>query len=289
VEIPAALICRPEARPAQTLIIRSSPEAPVRFVRVGGSRERTAHIMLYLKVDRPVTPIRFADGRLRGKVVSEHNTPGLRALLGDPVAFMHAPDVRVLKDNPRSRVVIGRLDGRDVVVKESHAKNGLKALKRAFIPSRAARGWHAALMVEALGVPTANPIAYIDQRHGLLRGRSWLVLERVPGVDFVTWMTAEPREPDERERMIRSIANIYARLHRARVTHSDNRPGNFLIHDGQPVLIDLDVTVRHPWWSPSYRHYMRNDVRTLLGHFAGCPALAEEFRRVFRDYGLDGV
>lgn len=245
--------------------------------------------MLYLKGDRPVAPIRFADGRLRGKVVREHNTPGLRALLADPLSFTHAPDVKVLKNNPRSRVVIGRLDGRDVVVKESHSKTGTKAFKRAFIPSRAARGWHAALTVEALGVPTASPIAYIDERHGPLRGRSWLVSERVPGIDFVTWVTAETRDPEERERMIRAIADIYARLHRARVTHGDNRPSNFLVNDGQAVLIDLDVTVRHPWWSPWYRRYKRRDVRTLIERCHAYPALAEGFRRVFREYGLDGA
>lgn len=245
--------------------------------------------MFYLKGDRPVAPIRFAGGRLRGKVVREHNTPGLRALLADPDGFVHAPDVSVLKDNQRSRVVIGRLDGRDVVVKESYAKTSLKAFKRALIPSRAARGWHAALTVEALGVPTASPIAYIDQRHGPLRERSWLVSERVCGIDFPVWAMASAREPEERERMIRAIADIYARLHGARVTHGDNRLDNFLIRDGHPVLIDLDVTMRHPRWSPWYRRYARGDVRTLLKRCERYPGLAEGFRTAFRDYGLDGV
>ena len=185
--------------------------------------------------------------------------------------------------------VAGSFRVRAVVAKESHAKTGVKAIKRAFIPSRAARGWHAALTVQALGVPTASPIAYIDQRHGPFRRRSWLVSERVPGTDFVTWVTAETREPEERERMIRAVADIYVRLHHARVTHGDNRPSNFLVNDGQAVLIDLDVTVHHPWWSPWYRRYARRDVRTLIERCHAYPALAEGFRRVFREYGLDGV
>ena len=245
--------------------------------------------MFYLKGGRPVGPVHFQGGRLRGQVVLHYNSTALRSVLADPLAFTHSEAVTVLKDNARSRVVRGRIDGRDVVVKQSHAKTASKAFKRAFLPSRAARGWYAAHTVEACGVPTASAIAYVDARHGPFRGRSWLISEWVPGEDARSCLTSPSIDPAERGRLIRAIVDIYARLHRARITHGDNRPENFMIHEGRPVLIDLDVTVRHPPWSLVFRRYARRDVRQLVERWHKEPSIAEEFRRTFRDYGLEGA
>ncbi|WP_067560821.1 lipopolysaccharide kinase InaA family protein [Halofilum ochraceum] len=245
--------------------------------------------MFYLKGERPVGPARFEGGRLRGEIVLDYNSPALRCVLADPLAFTHSDAVTVLKDNARSRVVHGRIDGRDVVVKQSHAKTASKAFKRAFLPSRAARGWYAAHTVEAFGVPTASAIAYVDARHGPFRGRSWLISEWVSGQDARTCLTAPDIDPGERTRLIKAIVDIYARLHRARITHGDNRPENFMIHEGRPVLIDLDVTVRHPPWSLVFRRYARRDVRQLVERWHKELSIAEEFRRAFRDYGLEGA
>lgn len=245
--------------------------------------------MFYMKGNRSVGPVRFRGGQLRGQMVLEQNSAALREVLADPLAFTHSDAVTVLKDNPRSRVVRGWVADRYVVVKQSHAKTPIKAFKRAFLPSRAARGWYAAHTVEAFGVRTASAIAYVDARHGPFRGRSWLVSEWVPGQDARTCLTSPAIDPDERRRLIRAIVDIYVRLHRARITHGDNRPENFLIHDGCPVLIDLDVTLRHPWWSLVFRRYRRRDVRILIARWRNVPEIAEEFRRAFRDYGVEGV
>lgn len=245
--------------------------------------------MFYIKGNRAVAPVRFRGGRLRGQVVLERNSAALREVLADPLAFTHSDAVTVLKDNPRSRVVRGWLDDRYVVIKQSHAKTRTKAFKRAFLPTRAARGWYAAHTVEAFGVPTASAIAYVDARHGPFRGRSWLVSEWVPGEDARTRLTSPTIDPEERMRLIRAIVDIYARLHRARITHGDNRPENFLIHDGRPVLIDLDVTVLHPAWSLVFRRYARRDVRELVARWYREPEIAEAFRQAWRDYGLEGA
>ena len=245
--------------------------------------------MFYTKGERAVAPVRFRSGRLRGQMVLEHDSAALRAVLADPLAFTHSDSVTVLKDNPRSRVVRGWLDDRYVVVKQSHAKTPVKAFKRAFLPSRAARGWYAAHTVEAFGVPTASAIAYVDMRHGPFRGHSWLVSEWVPGEDARACLTSPTIDPDERTRLIRAIADIYLRMHRARITHGDNRPDNFLIHEGRPVLIDLDITVRHPPWSLVFGRYARRDVQNLIARWHADPEIAAEFRRTFRDYGLDGA
>lgn len=246
-------------------------------------------MMFYLEGIRPVAPVRFAGGRLQGQVVQEHDTPALRAVLAEPDTFIHSPDVSVLKDNARSRVVRARIDGRDVVIKESHSKTWTKALQRALLPTRAARGWYAARTVEALGIPTAGPIAYVDIRHGPLRGRSWLISEWVSGEDAQTCLTSASLAPGERRQLIHAMVDIYARMHRNSVTHGDNRPKNFLIHDGRPVLIDLDVTIRHPPWSFVRRRYMRQDVHGLIRNWRAYPEIADEFRQAFREFGLEGA
>lgn len=246
-------------------------------------------MMFYLKGSRPVVPVRFAGGRLRGEVVQEYDTPALHAVLADPVTFMHSENVSVLKDNARSRVVRAHIDGRAVVVKESHAKTRLKALQRALLLSRAARGWYATHTVEALDIPTAAPIAYVERRYGPFHGRSWLISEWVPGQGAIACLTSPSLAPEERRRLVNEMVGIYARLHRANVTHCDNRPDNFLIRDGRPVLIDLDTTIRHPPWSFVRRRYMRQDVRGLIERWGAYPEIADEFRQAFRAFGLDGA
>lgn len=246
-------------------------------------------MMFYLKGTQLVVPVRFASGRLRGQAVAERYTPELRAVLADPDAFVHSNEVSVLKDDKRSRVVRARINGCDMVIKQSHARTWSKAIQRALLPSRAARGWYAAHTVEVLGIPTASPIAYVDIRYGPLRGRSWLVSEWVPGQDALTCLTSTSLGGDERRRLIHAMVEIYARLHRANVTHGDNRSSNFLIHDGSPILIDLDVTILHPPWSFVRRRYMRQDVHDLIEGWRAYPHIAAEFRQAFREFGLDGA
>lgn len=245
--------------------------------------------MFYLPGRRSHSPLPFGNRRLHGRLVDEFDNPELRSLLMDPDRLCSSPGAEILKQDRRSTVVRLTAGGVSMVVKQNHGRSLVKELKRAFAPSRAARAWHAAHTVEALDIDTAAPIAYIERRYGCFRGRSWLVLQSLPGPDARQYLT-DPETPDsERERIIDAIVGIYRRMHAANFTHGDNRPQNFVIVDGRPHVIDLDVAILHPRWSPVRRRYMRRDIRRLLSHWQHqYPGIEAGFRAAFKRHGMDG-
>lgn len=243
--------------------------------------------MLYIKGNRASRALRGFGGRLRGRVARSIADSDLHPLLEDPVGFMYSNQVTILKNSKRSRVVRAKLGGHDVVIKESQAITRVKAFKRSLIPSRAARGWHAAQTVLALGLATPRPFAYIECRRPPCWGRSWLITEWVSGPNLLLYLTQY--EPDEAQRaaVIDAVVQIYASLHQSRVTHADARPVNFIIHDGQPVVIDLDCAIRHPRLSPVFCRFTRRDVLTMLRNWrrAGETDMEARFERAFEAAG----
>lgn len=242
--------------------------------------------MFYLPGTRSHSAFRSRDGRLRGRIVDEFDSEELRELLRSPDGFAARSGSELIKRHARSTVTRTRVGGVGVVIKENHAVSAAKALKRALLPSRAARAWYAAHMVEGLGIDTAAPVAYVERRYGPFRGRSWVVLVDLRGMDAQSYLLDTGIAPDEHARIVDAIAGIYATLHRANVTHGDNRPQNFIVVDGRPHIIDLDVAAVHPWWSFLKRRFMRRDLRRFVDRWHRHPEIAAEFRSAFERHGL---
>ena len=72
----------------------------------------------------------------------------------------------------------------------------------------------------------------------------YLVTRFVPGQRLDELVSARgPLEPEALERVARGIADALATLHAAGVVHRDLTPGNVLVLDGQPHVIDLGLAV----------------------------------------------
>ncbi|MEX0606697.1 MAG: lipopolysaccharide kinase InaA family protein [Halofilum sp. (in: g-proteobacteria)] len=218
--------------------------------------------------------IRFAE---------ENDGPGLRELLADPDGFFERPDVTTLKSGSRSHVARGQVDGREIVVKRTRSKAIAKAIKRSFVPTRAARVWRASWRLHDMGVPTAQPLACVERRYGPLRGRSWQVMEWLPGVDALAFV--QDASPQELRVAAYGIAALITTLHDARITHGDNNVRNFLICDGKAYLIDLDGLVIHPPWSPVLQRYIRRDLRRILHNWRVHPEMRKLLRQALLHYG----
>lgn len=228
--------------------------------------DRIAH--RYRSADRPRART-IGTWFCRVAIAEGADSPALRAILADPGTFLALPGVRILETSRRSTVGLGWIGGRAVVVKRTHrARRWRTALRRAFSPSRAARAWHFAPRLAALGIPTAPVLAYAERRFGPLRVSSCQVLAYLDGVDALTFLSDPDVTDADRDRVLDGIARILERLHEGNISHRDNRIQNFILVDGEPHIIDLDCMYLHTRWSPVRRRYINGDWQRLSEHLA---------------------
>jgi len=114
-------------------------------------------------------------------------------------------------------------DRSDAVVKETPRR--VLALMRT---SRARRAHDAALVLEAAGVPTAEPLGCVEES-----ARSFFVARFVLGEALPVLKQGE------------EAASLAARIHAAHVEHGDFKPANLIVAPQGIVVLDLDAARIH--------------------------------------------
>jgi len=128
----------------------------------------------------------------------------------------------------------------DRIVKHYTAALGAR-LRQALGRGRARCAWRAGLDLEALGIPTARPLA-LREAPG---GAAWLVTEAVDGSSARAWLAAGPSRADARE-LARELGRVVARLAAAGLRHDDLTTKNVFVRraaapgGARLALIDLD-------------------------------------------------
>jgi tRNA A-37 threonylcarbamoyl transferase component Bud32 len=151
------------------------------------------------------------------------------------------PDERVIKSGRTSSVTALRIGSTEVIIKRSHRKKTYAPLLDLFRGSRARRAFfrgHALLM---RGLPTAEPLAYLERRIAPgLPGESVLVTRFVVGTTGIDAVRDLP--PDEARARMDALGRAIRRLRDAGFVHRDLKLDNWIWpEDGAgPVLIDLD-------------------------------------------------
>jgi tRNA A-37 threonylcarbamoyl transferase component Bud32 len=194
----------------------------------------------------------------RFTAVARSHAAGLAAVVASPDEAIDAG--RTLKDGGKSTVACVLVDERPLLVKRYNLKGLGHALGRALRPSRAWHSWRAAHRLQFCGIPTPAPLALIEERLGPLRRRAWLVSDYCPGASLLSHLAAD-REPPAAE--ARAILQLFAAMHRARITHGDLKAMNLLWHAGQVWLIDLDDVVQHRSAAAHSRAWSRDRARLL--------------------------
>lgn len=161
------------------------------------------------------------------------------------VRALEVPDrlfegARYLKKGRTATVAMINLAGNDYVLKRYNIKKPVHALIRGLKWSRAAESWRNGHILGLLGIPTAKPVALVEERYGLLRRRSYLLAEVVDGANIIDCFN----DPNLRESQKRELAErlkiLFAILKKGRVIHGDCKGYNILVNTGGVVLIDLD-------------------------------------------------
>ncbi len=175
---------------------------------------------------------RYLARRSRGELVRE--------LLSERNAFNRGDgflEMEAVKRGNSATLVRTRADG-GVIIKRYNVKSFSKGLRRLLRPlPRYRRAWMMGQLMSFLDLPTAQPLALIEEKRFLLPPVAYLVMEDLQGMDLGEEVAAHGIS---RARAA-EVARLFVLLKRAGLTHGDTKSSNFIVCDGRVCLIDLDA------------------------------------------------
>lgn len=183
--------------------------------------------------------LRLREGRFRGVFD--------KLFLGksSPAQFCEALDTLlregvVLKNGNTCFVSRVRWHQHDLVIKRYNHKGLWHAVRHTLKGSRARRSWLHAHLLGRLGIPTARPVAYIDQRRGPLLWQSYFVMRFVPGMPVSSIFRDEQTSSAQKKQIHEQILSLLERMAKHGISHGDMKHVNILFDGDQIILMDLD-------------------------------------------------
>ena len=178
----------------------------------------------------------------------------------------------VIKAGDKASVVRLYIDGAAFVIKRYNSRSWRRRLMRLWRPTHARRAWQNVHRLRLLGIQTFVPVALIEHRFGPLRGRAYLVMRDVGGIDL-------------RERFcrghIQSLVALFADLFRAGLVHGETEATNFIDVTGAIHLIDLDA-MRSPWTKRGLRRGAAADLERFVANWPESATIRAALDRGFQ-------
>jgi tRNA A-37 threonylcarbamoyl transferase component Bud32 len=171
------------------------------------------------------------------------HSPELDRFIADPDSFID--EKQLLKDGNSSTVAMIKIKERNYVLKRYNIKSFWHGISRAFRPSRAHHSWRNASVLEMLGVATAHPFLYLEERvFWLFRKRAYFLCGYIEGHDLGTAWEKQDLENSENE-IVALFRGLFKIMADYRISHGDMKATNFLLQDKELYVLDLDAMVRN--------------------------------------------
>jgi hypothetical protein len=181
----------------------------------------------------------------------------------------------------------------DWVVKESSWRRGAALFKLTFQPERRAMAWKAASFFSSNGIPTPEPLAYVEW--GVL-GIVWknaFIARHLDGFfrsdHYLASMVGRGAEKDELRLYFEKLAEAVAALAPLRIYHSDLTGKNILTRDGRSFqFIDLEAVSLNVDYNMERRLRNHMQLYDSLLEWAPDEALTDLIRPLTpAEYGFD--
>jgi tRNA A-37 threonylcarbamoyl transferase component Bud32 len=208
----------------------------------------------------------------------QYQSPAFLSVLQNPDKIFTDPHTTILKNGRSSTVAKISIDNRFFVIKRYNLKNISHWLRRCLRATRAKTAWRLAQRLSLFGVPTAQPIAYVEKHIFGLNSTSYFLMEYLPGSTSGEFFSPyQPNDP-QYEFMAKRVLQLLSSLTECQLIHSDLKETNIIIHDNQPKLIDLDGMSEHTITANLKRAYKKaiqrfmknwNNQPDIFGLFEG--------------------
>jgi len=132
---------------------------------------------------------------------------------------------------------------REVVVKYFGWRNTISAIMSPFTRSRAQKSWDASRWLLEAGVPVPKPIAVFTARSRGFVKSNFLITEYIgPNQKVRRILRNGIVEVEQKNLILRKMAEMVCKMHQAGMIHRDLTPGNFLVKDSncEIYLVDLN-------------------------------------------------
>ncbi len=184
--------------------------------------------------------VRIEEGALQGMARREEKTLVDTLLSAGLDTLLESSEL--LKDGNSATVGRVTLQGETLVIKRYNVKSAIKRLGRQF-RSRARNSWMNAAYLGLVHVATPRAVCYLSSRKAGLKDREYLICRNVSGE-----MLPEICEQggDKRLSALRQMADFFVTMELMQFSHGDSKYTNFLFHDGELQVLDLDGMERHP-------------------------------------------
>lgn len=213
---------------------------------------------------------------VNGVVQRKYYKGQLQALLEDPESLFNQPNIEMLKAGRSATVAKIQINDKTIVVKRYNIKGPWHFLRRAFRATRARSSWRMAHKLQLFGVPTAEPIAFVDKSFCGLRLKSYYITEFIDGEDAGKYFVKHTVN-SQNVVIIKSITELLKSIYQLNITHGDLKITNILLDKTlTPFLIDLDGAFEHFSMS-SLRHSWRKEMKRFLENFQKDPLLKQQF------------
>ncbi|MGB7816790.1 MAG: lipopolysaccharide kinase InaA family protein [Methylotenera sp.] len=191
----------------------------------------------------------------------------------------------LLKNGNTCTVAKVEINHRPIVIKRYNIKNFWHGVSRALRQTRAAASWANAHRLKLLDIPTAKPVALIEERYLSLgkwglKGKAYFLCEYIDAPDAAQFF-AECTDKNARSEAVKNIVTLFYKLYLLRISHGDTKASNIKIVNNKPVLIDLDSMAQHNFSFSALKAHAR-DLRRFMENWKQTPAMYNAFVKAFK-------
>jgi len=157
--------------------------------------------------------------------------------LSNPAELLENPE-KVLKSDGKTTVILKNIKigntTKAVVIKQRHTGTRFIKLYRAILPAKSILNFRTATKLHRNNIPTAHPLAAIQQRKFLFTTDSIYISEYIQNStnlhDFIAnHVPKNSRQSACKKQLAHQIAGVLASLHKANLWHRDANSGNLLV------------------------------------------------------------
>lgn len=185
-----------------------------------------------------------------------------------------------LKKGATCTVAMASFSGKDVVIKRYNIKHVGHFLWRMLRKTRAENSWVNAHRLTLLGIPTAMPVALLEQNIGFLKGKAYFLTEFLDAPDIKQFFK-QTTDKAARAEVVKNTVQLFYRLLLLKISHGDFKATNIKISNLQPVLIDLDSMRQHQYDFFAQRAHVR-DLKRFMQNWKDDASLYNAFLKTFK-------
>ncbi len=169
----------------------------------------------------------------------------------------------VIKNDIATRVVRCTYNNWDIVIKRYNHQGLWHSFRYTIKGSRAKKCWRFGHMMMAVNIPCATPVGVIEERKYGLVWRSYILNAFVEGPNIKNYLHQADLPEYKKHEVMKKTHALTRQLVENNMIHNDLKHCNLLIHDDNPVLVDLDSMQKHHcrWILSLYKRKMDNKLR----------------------------